>query len=383
MSVDRRTKQAGISVKRICKSFGQTPVLRDIDIDVEPGSLVCLLGLSGCGKTTLLRCIAGLERPSSGRIAIGERVVVDAEEGMFVPPDKRSLGMVFQNYALWPHMNVERHIAYPLRRKRVPREEQHRRIDQIMRMVGLPEMLERRPSQLSGGQQQRVALARALVSEPPVLLLDEPLSNLDATLRAQLRRELRQLHERLGTTTVLVTHDQEEASALADTIALMHHGRIIQAGTASDIFDRPRTRFVAEFVGFDNFIRGRVTGVEAGKAIIGADGGFEFAIASDSALPPNAEVLVAARSDTLTITSRNGGGRKLAGTVKRTAKLGRGFEYEIAAGDHLVLVRDAAQGEARFDTGAEVGIDFLGASSAVVTEDGAELADRQASGEVA
>jgi iron(III) transport system ATP-binding protein len=379
LSADRHAKRAGISVSRVSKSFGQTPVLRDIDIDVEPGSLVCLLGLSGCGKTTLLRCIAGLERPSSGRIAIGERTVVDTEEGMFVPPDKRSLGMVFQNYALWPHMNVERHVAYPLRRQKVPREEQHRRIAQIMRMVGLPEMLERRPSQLSGGQQQRVALARALVSEPPVLLLDEPLSNLDATLRAQLRRELRHLHERLGTTTVLVTHDQEEASALADTIALMHHGRIIQAGTASDIFDRPRTRFVAEFVGFDNFIRGRVIGAEDGRAIIGADGGSEFAIASDAALPGNMEVLVAARSDSLAISARNGGGSTLAGTVRRAAKLGRGFEYEIAAGGQMVVVRDAAQ-EARFGPGAEVDIDFLKASSVVVTEDGGELAGAQAGG---
>ncbi|MGH6924920.1 MAG: ABC transporter ATP-binding protein [Propylenella sp.] len=367
---------AGISIRHVAKSFGATPVLHDIDIDVRPGHFVCLLGPSGCGKTTLLRCIAGLERPDQGRIAIGDRAMVDIGEGVFVPPNKRRLGMVFQSYALWPHMNVERHIAYPLRHQGVPRAEQHQRIMQVMRMVGLPDVLDRRPSQLSGGQQQRVALARALVSEPPVLLLDEPLSNLDATLRAQLRRELRHLHERLGTTTVLVTHDQEEASALADTIALMHHGRIVQEGTSTEIFDRPRTRFVAEFVGYDNFVAGRLLGTNGTRARIALPSGEEFEVGGGGATPAGGDVLVAARSDQLKLKPAGAmreGARPLRGKVRRVARLGRGTEYEVMAGEQVVVARMTSEGEASeaaFEPGAEVTVDFLGSRSVMVARDG-------------
>ena len=364
------TRQRGISVGHIVKNFKSTRVLDDINLEVRPGEFVCLLGPSGCGKTTLLRCIAGLERPDAGRIGIGERPVVDVKEGVFVSPDKRRLGMVFQSYALWPHMNVEQHIAYPLSRQSVPRAVQGEMIRQVMRTVGLPDVLERRPSQLSGGQQQRVALARALVHQPPVLLLDEPLSNLDATLRTQLRRELRHLHDRLGTTTVLVTHDQEEASALADTVALMHHGRIIQAGTAADIFDRPRTRFVAEFVGFDNFIRGRVARIAGDRVIITLGPGFEFEIVSDGPPPRTLEVTVAARSDSLALVSRSVGAPGLCGLVRSAAKLGRGFEYEIGAGDQVIVVREIGAGHrARFEAGAEVAIDFRESRSVLVADD--------------
>jgi len=300
--------------------------------------------------------------------------VVDTATGTFIPPDKRRLGMVFQSYALWPHMNVEQHIAYPLRKQGVPKSEHGRKIANVMQTIGLPAVLERRPSQLSGGQQQRVALARALVSEPPVLLLDEPLSNLDATLRTQLRRELRQLHERLGTTTVLVTHDQEEASALADIIALMHQGKIIQLGTASEIFDRPRTRFVAEFVGFDNFVPGHIKANAGERALIALASGQEFEVmGGDSAAAEGAEVLVAARSDSLLLhaaAEAPADVRALTGTVRHVAKLGRGVEYEIAAGDCVVVVQEAADGAgARFRQGAEVSVDFLRSRSLVVSPD--------------
>jgi iron(III) transport system ATP-binding protein len=365
---------AGIAIEHIAKSFGQTAVLQDINLNVRPGEFVCLLGPSGCGKTTLLRCISGLERPDHGRIAIGNTTVVDTADGTFIPPDKRRLGMVFQSYALWPHMNVEQHIAYPLRKQGVPKAEHDQKIADVMRTIGLPAVLQRRPSQLSGGQQQRVALARALVSEPPVLLLDEPLSNLDATLRTQLRRELRQLHERLGTTTVLVTHDQEEASALADTIALMHQGKIIQLGTASEIFDRPRTRFVAEFVGFDNFVAGRVSLNGGDHTLIRLSSGHEFEVMSGGdRIADGADVLVAARSDSLQLYPAAEMPREvrlLTGTVDRVTKLGRGVEYEIVAGDLVVVARDAtSDGTARFSRGAEVGIDFLQSRSLIVAAD--------------
>jgi iron(III) transport system ATP-binding protein len=373
-STPAAAQSAGIAIEHVAKSFGQTEVLQDINLDVKPGEFVCLLGPSGCGKTTLLRCISGLERPNQGRIVIGDTAVVDIATGTFIPPDKRRLGMVFQSYALWPHMNVEQHIAYPLRKQGVPKSEHDRKIANVMQTIGLPAVLERRPSQLSGGQQQRVALARALVSEPPVLLLDEPLSNLDATLRTQLRRELRQLHERLGTTTVLVTHDQEEASALADTIALMHQGKIIQLGTASQIFDRPRTRFVAEFVGFDNFIPGRVVSNTGERALITLNSGDAFEVMGGAAASTNgAEVLVAARSDSLRLSPASAapsGIRTLTGTVHRVTRLGRGVEYEIVAGDVIVVAQEDSAGETtRFQGGADVCIDFLQSRSLVVSPD--------------
>jgi ABC-type Fe3+/spermidine/putrescine transport system ATPase subunit len=368
------SRQAGIGVHGVTKSYGRTAVLQGIELVVSPGEFLCLLGPSGCGKTTLLRCLAGLERPDAGSITIGERVVVDTTEKIFVPPERRRLGMVFQHYALWPHMTVAANIEYPLRKLGIPRAARARKIAEVMKIVGLPALLDRRPGQLSGGQQQRVALARALVYEPPVLLLDEPLSNLDATLRGQLRRELRQLHERLGTTTVLVTHDQEEAAALADTIAVMHHGRVVQIDRAADLLARPRTRFVAEFVGFDNFIRGRVAACHGDRASIALAAGAGFELARSRLAPPvGAEVVVAARSDSLRLYPPDRapvGMVALRGKVRHIARVGRGLEIEVAAGDQVIIVREAGSGQAAIrDTGAEVLVDFLHATAAIVTDD--------------
>jgi ABC-type Fe3+/spermidine/putrescine transport system ATPase subunit len=364
-------EQAGIGVRGVAKNFGRTAVLHGIDLVVRPGEFLCLLGPSGCGKTTLLRCLAGLERPDAGSITIGERVVVDILEKIFVAPERRQLGMVFQHYALWPHMTVAGNIEYPLRKQGIPRAERARLVAEVMKVVGLPALLDRRPGQLSGGQQQRVALARALVYAPPVLLLDEPLSNLDATLRGQLRRELRQLHERLGTTTVLVTHDQEEAAALADTIAVMHQGHLVQIDAAADLLARPRTRFVAEFVGFDNFVHARVVANGADRVSIDAGGGaFEV---RRTGPPPGAAVVVAARSDTLRLYPPDrapAGVAMLRGTVRRVARVGRGLEIEVAAGDQVVIVREAGSGHTGMhDPGAEVVVDFLHATAAIVAPD--------------
>ena len=363
MSPSDRPGQVGISVQSLSKRFGPITVFQDIDITVRPGEFVCLLGPSGCGKTTLLRCVAGLERPDTGRIAIGDRTVVDEARGIFVPPERRQLGMVFQHYALWPHMTVEQNILYPLRKRGVPIAQRTTRLRQVMQTVGLPPLHERRPAQLSGGQQQRVALARALISEPPVLLLDEPQSNLDATLRRQWRRELRQLHERLGTTTVLVTHDQEEAAAVADTVAVMHHGRIIQAGVAADVFERPRTRFVAEFVGFDNFVAGRLEGTGPNGALVRLTSGQLLTMPGPTQCTTvGGEVLIAARSERVSVRPLNemsAVDQGIAGTVRHCAPIGHQLEMEVVIGDQVVIVRDdIAKSRRQMEPGSKVRLDF-------------------------
>ena len=210
---------------------------------------MCLLGPSGCGKTTTLRMIAGLEHLSDGEIRVGSRVVDSVGEGVFVPPEKRQMGLVFQSYALWPHLTIERNTDFGLRLRNVPRAEREARVTSVMKTLGIEAYRDRYPSQLSGGQQQRVALARMLAVNPEVLLLDEPLSNLDAALRLEMRAELKRLHREFGTTIVFVTHDQWEAMTLATTIAVMSQGRLQQVGSPNEIYDRPANRFVAQFVG--------------------------------------------------------------------------------------------------------------------------------------
>jgi iron(III) transport system ATP-binding protein len=232
-----------------------------VDFEVPKGALVTLLGPSGCGKTTSLRCIAGLEDPTSGTIEIGDRVVFDSATRTFVPPNRRRIGMVFQSYAIWPHMTVFQNVAYPLRNTKVKKTEIRDRVMDALELVGLAALAPRRAPNLSGGQQQRVALARALVAEPEVLLLDEPLSNLDAKLRESMRQEVREIQQRLGITTLYVTHDQVEALAISDVVAVMSGGNIVDFGSPQRIYEEPRSRFVAEFIGLANVVP--VTGVTA------------------------------------------------------------------------------------------------------------------------
>ena len=241
-----------VEASHIELSYGTTRVLRDVSVTVEPGEFFALLGPSGSGKSTLLRLIAGFSQHQSGQLLIGGRDVTG------VPPWKRNVGMVFQNYALWPHMTVARNVAFGLEERRLPRDEVRRKTGAALELVGLTGYGERRPNQLSGGQQQRVALARTLAVEPQVLLLDEPLSNLDAKLRVSMRRELRRLHDRLGITTIFVTHDQEEALTMCDRIAVMDEGVIQQVGSPTELFDRPVNRFVAQFVGSVNLFEGAI-----------------------------------------------------------------------------------------------------------------------------
>jgi len=236
------TRAAGVRIEGVDLSYGAHRVLKDVDVEVRPGEFFAFLGPSGCGKTTLLRLIAGFNQADSGRVLIGGTDV------SALPPWMRDVGMVFQSYALWPHMTVQRNVAFGLEERKLPRREIERRVAAALDLVGLADLAERRPSQLSGGQQQRVALARTIAIEPKVLLLDEPLSNLDAKLRLQVRRELRDLQRRLGLTAIFVTHDQEEANAVCDRIAVMNEGVVQQVGTPVELYERPANLFVASFL---------------------------------------------------------------------------------------------------------------------------------------
>ena len=256
-----------IAITGLHKSYGAVQVIEDLDLNVREGEFLSLLGPSGCGKTTTLRCIAGLEDPSGGTISIGGDTVVDAARKHFVAPNRRGLGMVFQSYALWPHMSVLANVAYPLRLRRRPRAEVRAKALQALELVGLASLGHRATAELSGGQQQRIALARALAGEPRVLLLDEPLSNLDAALRTHMRRELRRIHQEVRRTSIYVTHDQLEAVTLSDRIVVMNKGRIEQIGTPREVFATPANRWVAEFVGFDNFVEGEVLGRQDGNIV--------------------------------------------------------------------------------------------------------------------
>ncbi len=243
-----------IALDNLSKSFGALVAVDGATLTAADGELLTLLGPSGCGKTTTLRMIAGLEEPSGGSIRIGERMVYDRARGIDVPAETRGLGMVFQSYAIWPHMTVAENVAYPLRMRHVGRARQRELVDKVLDLVGLGGLGDKPSPLLSGGQQQRVALARALVFEPALLLLDEPLSNLDAKLREQMRFELRIMQQRVGLTAVYVTHDQEEALTLSDRLVVMNHGEIEQIGTPTEVYEHPATRFVAQFIGKGNMI---------------------------------------------------------------------------------------------------------------------------------
>jgi iron(III) transport system ATP-binding protein len=250
---------SAVSVEGVGKHFGDVRAVDDVSLAVGQGRLLTLLGPSGCGKTTTLRMIAGLEPNDAGRIVIGERVVSDAARGMFVAPERRDIGMVFQSYAIWPHMSVFTNVAYPLQVRRRPSAEVRERALGALRLVQLEHLAARPATALSGGQQQRVAIARALVFQPRVLLMDEPLSNLDAQLREQMRLEIRALQQRLGITTIYVTHDQDEAMVLSDEIVVMHEGRVLQTGPPETLYAQPASRTVAAFFGVPNLLTAKAS----------------------------------------------------------------------------------------------------------------------------
>ncbi len=283
-----------VSVTGISKAFAGTPVLVDVSVSVAPGAMVALLGPSGCGKTTLLRIIAGLETPDAGEVTVGDRLLTGPSTR--VPPEKRRVGMVFQDWALFPHLSVARNVGYGL--PRVDRVERARRVAEALELVGLSGLGDRQPGTLSGGQQQRVALARALAPEPSVLLLDEPFSNLDTTLRVQVRTEVHRLLVELGVTTIFVTHDQEEAFVLGDEVAVMDAGRVVQQATPADLYRTPATPWVAGFVGDANLVPGRASGGSARTALAEVP---LTAAPSATGPVPEGEVLVLVRPEELAL----------------------------------------------------------------------------------
>jgi iron(III) transport system ATP-binding protein len=313
---------------------------------VAPGELVALLGPSGCGKTTTLRLLAGFLRPEAGEIWVGERCI--SSPAAVVPPERRRMAMIFQSYALWPHMTVEENVAYGLRFKsELPRAERDRRVAQILKVVQLTGFETRYPGELSGGQQQRVAVARALVIEPEILLLDEPLSNLDANLREEMRFEIRRLHEAFGITTLYVTHDQAEAMVISDRVAVLNKGRLAQIGTPEDLFRRPRSRFVAQFIGNTNLVEATATG----RATV-AKGAVSLRIAADG-LAPGARVLVSIRPHEIKLGPGNGAANAnlLRATVRRASYLGTAIDYEMAVDASDVVLRVTAPVSSRFKSG--------------------------------
>jgi len=309
---------------------------QDVSFEVPEGKLFTLLGPSGCGKTTTLRSIAGLERPRSGEISVGDRVVYSGSRGIFVAPNRRGFGMVFQSYAIWPHMNVFKNAAFPLEvgARRIPRKEIREKVMRVLTAVQLDGFADREATKLSGGQQQRLALARALAMEPPLLLLDEPLSNLDAKLRELMRFELKRLQRELGITTVYVTHDQSEALALSHSIAVMSDGRIRQIGPPRDIYERPASRFVADFVGTTNFIDGEMLAAGRVRTSIG-----EVEIAAGELREGERVVLSVRPEDVELSEARPEGANVWQGRVDQKVFLGEFVDFQVKLGGRILLSR--------------------------------------------
>jgi iron(III) transport system ATP-binding protein len=327
---------AGVDIESLNLSFDETHVLKGIDLSIEPGEFFAFLGPSGSGKSTLLRAIAGFGPTPEGRILIG------GEEVAHLPPWKRNVGMVFQSYALWPHMTVRKNVAFGLEERKLPAREIVTRVDAALEMVGLLDLADRRPAQLSGGQQQRIALARTIVVEPRVLLLDEPLSNLDANLRVQMRRELRELQQKLQITTIFVTHDQEEANTTSDRMAVLNDGVIQQVGTPMELYDNPANLFVATFLGTANVLSGVVEDADGGAQFNAVDGA---RIPVDSAERGSRSLMFRPQNVTITAAdaSAEAGGVRLTGTVCHMEFLGSIIRYGVAVGADTVLVDDRHQ----------------------------------------
>ncbi|NPV05968.1 MAG: ABC transporter ATP-binding protein [Syntrophaceae bacterium] len=312
-----------VVLKGISKVFGKLRAVDDVSLEIGDGDFFTLLGPSGCGKTTLLRVIAGFYTPDGGEVYFGDRLVND------VPPHRRETGMVFQSYALFPHLTVWENIAYGLRVRKVGRAEMDARIGDMIRSVRLEGLEKRFPSQLSGGQQQRVALARALVISPQILLMDEPLSNLDAKLRVAMREEIRRIQKQLGITTIYVTHDQEEAMAVSDRIAILNHGRLEQLGSPDEIYFRPRSRFAAEFMGGSNILELRVLSYDEAASTLRAETGGKV-LTMRAPRPAGERAYLSVRPEWVRIVDGNGGDA-VEGTVESTTFLGALVRYRVKA----------------------------------------------------
>lgn len=353
---------ARVEVEGLTKRFGRVVAVQDFDLEVREGELVSLLGPSGCGKTTVLRCIAGFERPDAGHIVVDGQVLND------VPPERRNIGMVFQTYALFPHMTVAENIAFSLMIRGRPREERERVAKEMLELVHLEGMEDRYPHQLSGGQRQRVALARALAMRPKVLLLDEPLSALDAKIREELRGEIRRIQKTLGITTLYVTHDQEEALALSDRVVVMNMGRIEQVGTPAEIYNAPRTPFVARFVGTMNLLPGRL---ESGGRFLWRE--MEFRIRMGAETYGNREAYLALRPErlkvALTLEQIPPDHNRIPGRVEWVTFLGPIGRITVRSNGELLLVDLPSDEAVRFPGGSSIWIHFHPESAHLVPKE--------------
>ncbi len=332
---------AHIEIKGLSKHFGSFPALSGIDIAIEEKEFVTLLGPSGCGKTTTLRLMAGFLTPDAGTITVNGEVLSSPLDT--VPPERRRMGMVFQNYAVWPHMSVLQNVAFGLRYTGVDNAGRKARVDQVLAAVGLEGLEDRHPGQLSGGQQQRVALARSLVVEPSILLLDEPLSNLDAKLRERMRSELKNLQRRTGITFIYVTHDQAEAMALSDRIAVFNHGAVQQVGSPRDVYERPANLFVADFMGLVNRLPGTVTESVGGKAIVLVGEHCLTAVAREDTAGTKGTVAI--RPEAFVFASETAtGDNHLNGTIIEATFLGNIVDYQVDIGGSIIRVQGDRRG---------------------------------------
>lgn len=346
-----------VTLEQVTKEFGEVQAVRNVSLDIQKGELFFMLGPSGCGKTTLLRMIAGFYLPTTGRILFADRDISRT------PPHKRNAGMVFQNYALWPHMTVSENVAYGLSVRKVSGSERKRRVDEALDMVRMKRYSERSPNQLSGGQQQRVALARALVINPDVVLLDEPLSNLDARLRLEMRDEIRRIHDEIGATMIYVTHDQKEALSMSDRIAIMGMGEVRQVGDARTVYNQPADRFVANFIGETNFIDGTLTERENTGASIETDVGILRSTAPECKPRANGDqVCCSIRPEELQIvddSTEDPTCNCIQAHVTQIMYLGEHEQYTVTLGDGtLMKVVEYSPESRRAHVGDEVSLRF-------------------------
>ncbi len=329
---------SGVRLVNLTKRFGNTVAVNNLSLEIQNGEIMTFLGPSGCGKTTTLRCVAGLLTPDEGEIYIGDEPVTD------LPPERRKIGLVFQNYALWPHMTVYQNLAFGLELRKTPKAEIRRRIEEQLELVRLTGLEDRYPRQLSGGQQQRVAVARALVLQPQLLLLDEPLSNLDAQLREEMRFELRALQKKLGITSVYVTHDQAEALVLSDRIAVLQDGHLVQVGTPAEIYGHPANRFVAGFIGLTSFVEGVIGDnvEEPGYVSVHTKDGLKF-IAPAGDYQAGQTVAIAIRPEHIVLRTEppsdaTSKGNLFEGTVAYSAYLGDMIDFRVKVGNWILRV---------------------------------------------
>lgn len=348
---------AYVRLENISFAYGDNQILKDFSLSLEKNEIMCLVGPSGCGKTTLVRCLLGLNKPAEGEVYVGDTCMFSSKKRINVPAERRGIGIVFQDYAVWPHLTVYENIAYPLRKRKVPKPEIDRKVEDVLRLVRMSEYINHLPSQLSGGQQQRVAIARALMTSDDLIVMDEPITNLDAKLREEMLYEIRELQRNLGTTVFYITHDQRAALQLGDRIAVMDtQGKLVQVGSDEDIILRPKTRFVFEFIGVTNFLQ-----LKKENGQFKVDLGSQLApwpMTIPERLRGEAALDVGIRPNDIVFDNTS----PIRGQVQNAVFLGSEYEYFVRAGDKTLRIQQGALDAAQYglaQEGSEVGLKFL------------------------